>query len=351
MIDIFSYRSLTNAVNKIKTRSTFLTDLFFSNRVPTHPTDSFDFEVVTSKDRVATFSDRYAKVPHNIKGLSRTVQRMSIPRTYEARPFTADELSSFTPNLTGSIYIGSAAEIAANAQRAILQEIAQLQDRVVGLRELMTAQAITTGIINITVDGVTRTCEFGYSAGTHTTTLTGTSRWGQSAADIVGNFATWKKTVVKRTGMARLACVMGSNAFLLFRKDASVLKQLDNNNNRVGAIDMSQVSDVRLGAYRGMYDGCEIYEYEQEYQDANDATQQYFDTNQVVMGALNNPNNRMHFGPIYRIGDNGQALTISNEFLLYPVINASKTEVSWEMEQKSIPAIHEPNAFFSAIVA
>lgn len=350
-INIYDYRSLTNAVNKVKTRSQFLLDMFFSGNRVNHDTDAFDFEEVTGTDKVASFASRSSQTPKSVAKHTRVTKTMSIPRTYEEKGFQASDLGRFRPSNNGTIYIGSAAEIASNATQAILQEVAELKERVMGRRELMAAEAICSGLITITVDGNTQTCDFGYENTTNKITLSGGSKWdAPSTRDIIGNLRLWRNTIRHRTGYSKLVVIMGTDAATNFIADAAVMKALNNLNYKVGALDLNSIPQDRATAYLGGMLGMDFYEYSQQYTDSSGSTQEMFPANKVVIAALSNVNNRMHFAPIVRMGDNGQTLTFVNEMLLYPVVNVNKTGVSWELDQKSIPAIHETGAFISVDV-
>lgn len=347
-INIYDYRSLTNAVNKVKTKSQFLLDLFFSGVKVTHPTDSFDFEVITGTDKVASFSSSSSQTPKSVGKTTRATKSMSIPRTYEEKGFSASDLNRFKYSNDGNIYIGSTADIASAASAAVLQEVAELKERVMGRRELMAAEAIVSGLITIVTDGNTKTCDFGYANTTNLVTLSGNDKWDASSTrDIIGNLRTWRNTIRKRTGYNKLAVVLGSDAAANFIKDDAVMKALNNLNYKAGQLDLNAVPQDRASLWLGSMLGMDFYEYAQQYTDSNGATQEIFAADRVVIGAVGNANNRMHFGPIVRMGDNGSTLTFVNELLLYPVVNNNKTGVSWELDQKSIPAIHETEAFMS----
>lgn len=349
-VNIYEWRSLTNAVNKVKTQTPFLLDLFFSGNKVQHNADSFDFEEITGNSKVAQFSTAQSQTPKSVSKQTRITKTLSIPRTYEEKGFAASELAKFKPTNDGMIYVGSAADIASAATQAILQEVGDLKSRVIGRREVMAAQAIATGAVTVVVDGNTRTADFGFTSD-HLITLSGGNLWSAtSTSDILGNLRTWKKAIIKRTGYGRIACVMGGDAAAWFIKDTKVMAALNNLNYQVGKLDLNTVPADRASRYLGYFEGVEYYVYDQDYQDTAGSDVAILGAGQVVMGALGNPNNRMHLGTVVRMGDNGQTLAFANEMVLYPVVNQNKTGVSWELEQKSLPAIHEANGFISASV-
>jgi len=345
-IQYYEWRSLTNAVNKVKRLNPFLLGMFFK-RKEGHADEKIDVEIIESSAKMAQFVGKHAP-PKLLSKRARKVYTFKIPRTFEGKVFDADELAKFKMSADGT-YIGSVAERERQTQEFVLQELGDLKDRVINRRELMAAQALVSGVVTVAEGGVTNTADYGFVDGTHLLELSGTSRWGQSASDIPQAFVTHPRNIRRRTGNynAPVVCTMGYAAADTFRKDPAVMKELNNLNYQVGRLNLNKGEDQPGVNFIGTYKNIDCYEYGQSYKDENDVEQELFPTDRAVFHQ-HSDNNRIHTGPIYRIDKaNNQTLKIINEYLMDVTTDKYNTSVEWTLEQKSLPILHDPDSTVS----
>lgn len=350
-INIYEARSITNAVNKIKTINPFVMDLLFSKK-RFHAADSFDKEIRKRGAKLAQFVNE----TEDARGIGKSkskVDTITIPRTFEEKVWTAKELADVQALLTSNYM--SIAQREKLADEHVGMEILDLKNRVINRREQMACSILNTGKISVAQDNV----EFEYDFGLVNDTLANgghlisnaaaDNKWnGGSAVDIIGDLREWKRAIARRSGMSADVCILGESAADAFIKDTNVQKMLDNNNLRVGRLDLNN-DQIEGGTYIGRFLGIDFYEYTQEYSIDDTTTANLIDPNKAILIATKVPS-MLHYGPIYRIDDVAKKQKIYNvEYLLEAdVIN--KTSLSWKLEQKSIPVIDDPDAIISATV-
>lgn len=180
---------------------------------------------------------------------------------------------------------------------AIAENLAEERNAILRRENWMAAMAVIHGSVTVTgEDYPTQVVDFGRDAAL-TSVLAGTARWGESAADPLANIADLRKTAFEKSGAPITRLTMGLDAFDLFFADTKVQALLK---TELGAIP--RTSDSVLSAmgspgepfeFRGILQGAngqgrlEIYTYNEQYEDENDATQSIMSSLDVV-GTGNN---------------------------------------------------------------
>ncbi|ROL57996.1 hypothetical protein D9V86_12000, partial [Bacteroidetes/Chlorobi group bacterium ChocPot_Mid] len=121
-----------------------------------------------------------------------------------------------------------------------------------------------------------------------------------------------------------------------------------NLNYKVGQLDLNAANE-KFGIYIGRFMGIDFWEYNQQYVDSDGNTQDIIDKHKAIFFPSEGRYD-LHFGPIYRIRKSTDFEVISSEFLLEPKVNDDETYLEWRLEQKSLPAIAEPDLVISANV-
>ena len=342
-IDIYEWRSLTTAVNKIAPVNSFLINNIFKT-VINHSSDKIDVEIISGKQKLARFVNKN-EGPQIISKKAPYVETVTLPRIYEAKNFTAEELASIKE--AGTSYVGNPQDVITASERRKLMEIADLDDRLTRRIEQMAASALSNGSISVSQSNIDFTINFHYDAGKHTKTLTGNDLWSASTSNIAQNIRTWKRQIFQLTGKNATICLLGTTAAGHFIANSKILTMLDNWNLKTGTMDLNQ--NINSGAaYLGRLLGVDFYEYSLPYVDENNTEQEAFDATKAVLLAPDE-NFRLHYGPIYRVSDGG-TLTISNSKAMFAIINERKTGLEWSLEAKPLPAVHNPDQVVSAVV-
>lgn len=339
-------RSLTARINKLKPPTPFILDLFFST-VESHDSEIIDIEIRNGSSSISTFSHTDERVPRSVKGLSKTIKSVKIPRTFESILFTIQKLRDLTA-LGNNPYM-SAKEREAAQKEGVNDELADLLNRVLRLREKLACEAISTGKISVRQENIEFDVDYEFKttgADKNKFALESNKKWSADGTKPMADMRAWKRQISRLSGFNATDLVLGTQAADAFLSNADVLKKLDNNNNRVGSLDTTQT--IAPGAtLLGKIDGINIWEYSQQYV-VNKTSYEMIDPTMAIMGAKGAPF-KLHKGPIYRIV-NGVATPVSYDYYLQSKPDDYDTSIEWIGEQKSLPTIHDPGAIVSAVV-
>jgi hypothetical protein len=338
-IDFTSPRHLTTAINTAQVETPFLLNQFFPS--PENAgAETVDFEVTRTTDKRAKFVGPEQEAREVGKSSSK-VMTVKIPTTFEKKTFTQFELKAFMPQVSSYI---SQREQASDTDSYVKREVEALKRRVIVRREDMAAQALFGGGITVTQDNYEWSVDYGYVADVNTLAKSGTAKWnGGSTCNILADIRTVKVLAAKR-GVAITMAIMHPEVAELVLSDAKVMEALHNNNFRVGALDQTKYADVTDATYIGTLLGVELWMYSREYV-ADNGTATSMIPNTKVLFASKNNDNKLFYAPITRIDQNGLVIVSSGEMYLDSFVSENKRSMKWELEQKSLPAILNPDAF------
>lgn len=172
---------------------------------------------------------------------------------------------------------------------AIVAENMRRERQVIENRwEWMAAQAIINGSVTVSgEDYPTTTVDFGRDPSL-TVTLTGTSQWGQSAADIIQDLEDMRRLVHELSSSPITTLVFGLEAWAVFVKDPIIRELLD---KRYRGSDSTVNRAVPLGQpmeWRGSlsgengYGSLELYTYSHKYRDESGNLVDLLDPKSVV---------------------------------------------------------------------
>jgi len=345
-VNLYDSRSLTQAINKIPVTEPFVLDKIFWYK-DQHDSDKIDIEITEGSSKIAQPVNRNEQEPRPVKQNTKKIESVNLPRTYECKVFTVQELKDI--GVAGGIYASAADRKRAQADKVAF-ELAELKERVLRLREKMAVDVISKGKIELSGNNVEFKIDFGFSseAGRELVTLTGDDLWTATASKPLVQLRKWKGLIKQKAYQVPTICLLGSDAAAAFIDNTQVLKALDNLNNKVGSIDLN--SDGSAAAtWIGRLLGIDFYEYNQQYTNTAGAKTDMFDSKRAVLCAPGNTN-RLHFGPAERIGQNGEVIQYNGEFFLEIDPKSNNKGLQWNCEQKSLPAIHDIGCFISAKV-
>jgi len=342
LVNLYDSYSLTEAVNLLPVPEPFVIKNVFKTVVP-HDSDAILYEEYAGSEGVAQFVGRNEPNPKSVSKGTRVAKSFQLPRTYESKLFTAQELA--TINAVGQIF--SDVNIRLEEQnKYVARELEQLKSRVIRRREQMACEALATGKIVVTQDNLEMTYDFGFEANKQLVTLSSTKLWTAEGSNPIENIREWRRLIAKRSGVNVRNILLGAAAAEAFLKNANVLKVLDTNNFKVGAVDVNADVTGSVG-YLGRISGIDVWEYSQQYVKNGEAIDMIPTERAIVVGESNNF--RLHYGPAFRI-NNGVAAPIISEYLLEAEKIGENKAVQWNLEQKSLPVIHDKGCVISAKV-
>lgn len=257
-IDIYEPRRLAAVLRRNPANPTFLRDTIFKNK-KTFDTKHVDFDIVKGARKVAPFVN--PKVGGEvIPNRGYETKTYTAPMVAPAKNINADDL---TDRLPGE----SLDSKRSPAQRAIEiagADLKELEGTILRREEVMCAEALFTGKINIKGVNVDEEIDFGF---TNAETLSSAKKWTASGSDPLGDLARWKQAIHK-TGMTTPNMViMDTTAAAAFINNEAVQKLLDIKNINIAQINPMQLEAgvSFIGTIPSM--GLSVYTYDEWYED------------------------------------------------------------------------------------
>jgi len=255
-MNIYSTAYMATVIGSLIVPSTWLTNNYFP-MVQVFDTETIMFDKITKKRRAAPFVSPLVE-GKVMESLGRTTDTFT---PAYIKPKTILDNARPLKRLAGEALGG----VLSPLDRLAYILAFELQDHrdMIDLRlELMAAEALRTG--KITVSGekyATQIVDFGRDPAL-TVTLTGTARWGQSAAKPLENLQTWAGLTLKKSGAATRDVTMDIDAWNEFRKDADVKAELAlfrGNSTMVsdgvfedGGVFMGKIQGFNIFVYSGL---------------------------------------------------------------------------------------------------
>lgn len=284
--DIYSTATLLGVVRVQPIESSYWLENFY-NRQLAFDTEEIMFDRVTGQRRLAPF------VSPVVEG------RVMKTRGYETRVFrpaytkpkhVVDPNRTFA-RLPGEGITGTLSPDA-RWNAAVAENLREERNAIQRLWNWMAAMATIHAEVTISgEDYPTQVVNFGRHADL-TRILTLTARWGEAAADPLGDISDLRTIAFQQSGSPITRLTMGLDAFDRFFADQDVKDLLK---TELGAVP--RTSDSVLSAlgspgqafeYRGVLQGAngqgrlEIYTYNEQYEDEAGVTQSVMDSNDVV---------------------------------------------------------------------
>lgn len=345
-VNIYQPRYLAEVVRTAPPVRTFFRDKFFTNVKP-FATERVDIDIVKGDRRMAAFVHPRAG-GQVLEGKGYTTQSYKPPLINPYDVTTADQLLTRLPG--EDLYSGMTP--AQRAAQKLTDEYNRLNDATTRREEWMAVQAIVTGQIPVVGKGVNETIDFGF---TNTVTLTGTARWGQSAAKILDNLDDWVEKTLK-SGFTNVdMAIFGKSAMRAFLSDENVQKQLDNRRVEMGII---QPKDLPNGVrYIGHLNkpNLDLYEYAEVYYDdwtnpASPETKPLIPDNKVVL-ISSNPGFMMAYGACTYIDDASQQwITAQTERVLRSYVEHHPDRRMIELQAHPLPIPDKADSWLVATV-
>jgi len=148
----------------------------------------------------------------------------------------------------------------------------------------MARQALTTGQVTVTGEGVNAVVDFLMPA-PHKIVHTGTDLWTDAGSDPIGDLRTWKRLIAQDSGRSADRCILGATAAEAFRVNTAVKAQLDTRRIDMGIIRPEELPDGVT--YLGFLNdpGLDLFTYDEWYLDDNDVEQPMVPVDRIIMGS------------------------------------------------------------------
>lgn len=341
LIDPYSERELTDYINLVKPFEPFLISNIFTTK-KTHFKEEIDYEVKDITNKTAEFASEDSLTPTEINKAGTTEARTyKIPKTYESKVFTINEIKSM--NALGNVY-GSDEAKNRVVQENIAMELEDLQNRVVRLREVVAGEAITTGKYqHLTGKQRKFVYDFGFDNTKHKYTCA--SKWTVADYDPLKDIKEIKRKIARNSGGNPNLVIVGSDIADIIQTNKAIRAQLDNLNNKVGALDMTGDRTTTGDVVANNLYGMKWVEYNQQYTNKLGVATDIIPADACVFINTRTVWNRLHKGPISELDGKGSVKDFLEEYHITVNKDPRNKWISWDCEQRSMPMIHEPGVF------
>lgn len=237
---IYDTNTLLGVYKDLAPASTYFLDLGFRSAM-TFDTEFIDFEKMTTGRKLAPF------VAPTAQGVPIYNQGSNITRFKPAyvKPKDAVDPTRLFKKMPGNLLNDSNMSPQARYNALVAAILTDHREAIERRWEWLAARAMVDGKVTIEDERYpARVVDFQRDAN-HTVVLTGTSRWGQADANIIGNVESWRSRVRNaKFGGPTNRMTVAPDVWDVMRKDPEVLKQLDVNTR-------GTVMDLKIGIRDG----------------------------------------------------------------------------------------------------
>lgn len=335
--------SLSHYAKEVKPTESFLLDLFFSKREP-HENPTIWVKTKKNAKTLASFANKNATEPSPVKANGEySTNQYTLPRIYESKIFTQNELKRF--NEIDKLFAEGAERDKARAEM-IANEIDDLKNRVINRLEQMASKALTTGkfISNDANSDSDILFDFDFKSDKQFHALT--KKWSAVDSDPIKDLRLLSNKMLDNSGYRPTSLVLGRGASDAFLSNANVLKYLDAQNFRLGAVDISkQVNNTAVEVANVL--GIKIYEYSSKYIDSDGVAQDFFSENGCLLLNASINAGAVHTAQILRVDEKRKLYPIAQEMALIPITNELQTALTWTLDNISAPIISDVTPIIS----
>lgn len=292
-VDMFDTRTMLRALETMLPVRTFLRDTIFGS-TESHVSRYVDIDIQRGNRRIAAY------VSPKLQG--KAVRRDGFAtKTYEA-PYTKEKMittaTEFQTRPMGMDMYAGAMTPGEMAQRQLGKDLRTLEERIVRLEEVQAAEAIQTGKVTVSGEGMDFVVDFDMQS-SHLPVLTSTAKWDDLANSVpIENLRDWTDIVSQDCGLVPRDAIFGKDAMRNFYKNTGVQKLLDNRRITMGEIVPSELPNgVRYWGHLNET-GLDIWEYTEWYYNEGLAAEvPLIDPDKVILWSRDARTTR-HYGAI-----------------------------------------------------
>jgi len=278
-MDLFDTVTLNRVISSLKNPSSFLLDTFFA----TEERHESEFIAFDSEDRILRLT------PFVAPTVAGKVVESQGYRAKQFKPPYLKDKRRFDPNrplrrAPGEQIGGGTLSLMERRALAVRLDMED-QLRALTMRlEVMAASALLNGSVTVTGEGFgTQVVNFGRESDL-TVILTGDVRWGESAADVVGNLETWGQGIQQESGSVATDVVMDPLAWSLARQNQAVKDALDTRRGSTSTAETGPL-DGRKARNVGTIGDLNIWVYQEHYIDEAGSPAKVMPDYSVIMGS------------------------------------------------------------------
>ncbi|MCG7435560.1 major capsid protein [Lysinibacillus fusiformis] len=231
-VNLFEPRTMLKFVDRMPKATTFLRDKFFAHKEYS-PTPKVDVDIKIGGLKIAPYvSEKIGgKVVENSGYRTET---FSPPLVAPLKVTTAADIQK--RSMGENLYSSQTPD--QRAARKLLDDLKDLDEMVTRREEVMCAQAIFNGEIDVKGDGVDYLISFGHA---NRETLSGANLWSAGTSTKLADLKRWRK-IVQETGFVNTDhVIMAGDVAEELLKDEEILKLLNIRNVNIGQIAINEL--------------------------------------------------------------------------------------------------------------
>lgn len=335
----FTTKEMLEALDlRIPMRSLF-TQFFASGNV--HLADILEVEYRKGKRIMAPFvaPRKGGKV---VSRLGYNTKLLKTPKIAPERVTTADDISQ--KGFGENIYSTKSPQ--QRASELLADDMNDLEEYIQRRKEWMCREIILNGSIRVedAEEGVDIQVDFGFD---NKESLTGTAAWNGSSPKIFDDLKRWRRTVIKKTGLAPTIVIMASDVFDSFKADASVQKELNLVNLKTADIQPRVVDPALTFLGRIIELDLDVYSYDEWFIDDEGTEQPMLPEGTLLM--LPEIIGSIEYGAVTQM-ENGEFITYEAE-VVPKIISDDKNEIKvLRLTSRPLPRPYDVDGWFVAIV-
>jgi hypothetical protein len=338
-INIYSTRTMMQAINLMKPVYTFLRDTFFPS-VETYVTENVDVDYKKGKRKMAPFvAPRIGGKVVSREGFE--TRSLKTPKVAPERVLTLDDISNRA--MGEAIYSLRTPE--QRAQELLAADLIDLDDMITRREEWMCREVLINGKLTISADGYEAEVDYGL---TNKEVLADGALWSAAdTSDPLADLKRWRLEVIQKTGKSPDICIMASDVVDTFINHPKVKDKLNILRLNIGTIEPSVKSSSLTFVGRFPELGLEIYTYDEWFLDDNGVEQPMIPEKTVVLGSTGM--NKRLYGGVTQMEN--------NNFVTY---EGTRVPKSWADEKNEVrmlritsrplPAPDDVDAWYVAVV-
>ena len=335
---IYEPRTMGKVITRMPQTNTFLRDTFFKH-VETFATKSVDVDFKKGSRKIAPY-------------VHRKIGGKTIPNSgYQTKSYTPPLLAPNKVTTIDSLLTRMAGENPYSgktpAERAVAkmaQDFSELNEMIVRRVELMCAQAIFNGKIEVVGEGVNEEIDFGFS--NKETISTATKKWSNAASNPLADLKRWHKQVQKTGFVNCNICIMSDDVADAFINHEKIQKLLDTKNYNLAVINPKQLPNgvTYVGTINEL--GLDIYTYNEWYLDDWTDAEKPTEKPLVPQGTLallsTNANYSVNYGAITLLDERtGQFNTVEGQVVPDTWVERNPSRRFLQLNSSPLPIPHE----------
>lgn len=344
ILDTYTPLELSQAVRQDLGAETFLRDTFFGRR-ETHGTKSFAIDIVKGKRTVAPFVFRAqsGKIVDKVGYETKVIEPAYINIKTKVE---FDDLFARAPGETLFVN-GSREEMTKDKIAGWLGDMGRSVDR---REELMAAQALFLGYVDIYVDGsLAKRVSFDLSD-EQKVTKSGDYKWDNWTAgksDPLNDLREWRAKQKQLCGLTTKRAVMNTATWQAFSGNPAVTAKYDLRNVALGELRRAERDDGSV--FQGTFEEIDVYTYDEWYLD-DTGVEQKMVPDGVVLLAPRNPDFRMHYGVIQGKDEEGRPMMVVGDRFVDSYTENDPVAEFLRLQAAPLPVPHQTDAIFLATV-